>query len=208
VSERRSPRQIASGARRLIRVGGLRAVAGGVVADTVYRRLALFERPLPGASARPGRQGLDFRFLDAGDLPAYGALCSGERDLAARRLSDGSRCLGTWLEGELVSVRWVASGRSTIAHLGSPLPLRPGEVHSFDSYTSPAHRRQGISSASQEHLFQVLAEEGYERIIRAILPENRPAVRDPLRSGYRRTGTIGYIRLGPWRRPFLRRREL
>jgi Methyltransferase domain len=40
---------------------------------------------------------------------------------------------------------------------------------------------------------------------RAALPENRAVVRAYRNAGWRRVGTVGHVRIGPWRRDFVRR---
>lgn len=212
------PESIAPGATRwtaraalkraveLLREDGTRALVTGILGELGYRRLLLYESEL-GAAPPPAQSvpGVEFGWLDDSLLAEYEKLRPRGSGHAAARFRAGDRCFGTWLEGELVAVRWVALGEAHIEYLDLRLPLGPEEVYRYDSFTSPKHRRRGLSSASQARLSEKLREEGIERIVRAVLPENRAAVAEAAKTGFRRVGRAGYLRLGPWRREFLRR---
>ncbi len=47
-----------------------------------------------------------------------------------------------------------------------------------------------------------LGQAGFERMLSAALPENRPGVRAMRKAGYRRIGVMGYAGWGRWRRQF------
>ena len=190
----------------MLREEGARALAAKALGETVYRRLLLFTReldaPLPRVSQTPG---LSVGWLSLDELDAYDRLRSDRGQQALDRLAAGHRCFGTWLDGRLVAARWLASGSPLIEYLDLPLLLADGEIYHYDTFTDPGVRRRGISLSSQAHLFPTLRAEGYRRSIRALLPENRAALRDAARAGYVREGRIGFLRLGPWRRSFVRR---
>jgi ribosomal protein S18 acetylase RimI-like enzyme len=192
-----------SRAREVVRTEGPRALVFRALAETLYRRLILFEQELDGIVSANVGQGLSFSWLDESALPAYAKLRPGSAEGAADRLRAGHRCFGTWLEGELVGARWVATESPRIEYLDLVLPLEDGEVYHYDSFTSPSRRRRGVSVASQAELATTLAAEGRTCIVRAVLPENRAAVRDAEKAGYRRRGRIGYVRVGRWRRELL-----
>jgi GNAT superfamily N-acetyltransferase len=193
---------------RVLREEGGRTLVAKVLGETVYRRLALVERDLR-AELPPPRDvpGLSCGWLDASGLDAYEALRPGEREQAAKRFAAGQRCFGTWLGDRLAAVRWVGTGAPLVEYLGIRLPLAPGDVYHYDTFTDPTLRRRGISAATQERLFEVLRGEGYERAVRAILPENHAAVRDAAATGFEPCGKIGFVRVGPWRHEFVRRRR-
>jgi RimJ/RimL family protein N-acetyltransferase len=100
----------------------------------------------------------------------------------------------------------MATGSATVEYLALTLPLEDGDVYHYDSFTSPAHRRRGLSVVSQARVSEALRREGRRRVVRAVLPENRAAIRDAEKAGFRRAGTIGFVRVGPWRREFRRLR--
>lgn len=192
---------------RVLREEGGRTLVAKVLGETVYRRLALVERDLR-TELPPPRDvpGLSCGWLDASGLDAYEALRPAGRERAVERFAGGQRCFGTWLGDRLVAVRWVATGAPLVEYLGIRLPLPRGEVYHYDTYTDPAQRRRGISAATQAHLFGVLRGEGFVRAVRAVLPENRAAVRDAASAGFETCGQIGFVRLGSWQHEFVRRR--
>jgi hypothetical protein len=142
------------------------------------------------------------RFLDSADAEAYRALRADDGAELTRRLADGDRCFGAWLDGRLVSVRWFSSGSAWIEYLDLRVPLRPDELYMYDLYTAPDLRGRSVSRASAAGWQEVLAAEGVRRLVGSVLPENRPVLRATEKAGWRVVGRIGYVRLGPWRREF------
>jgi hypothetical protein len=180
----------------------VRALVARAAGETVYRRLALVERDVREPLDVPVSAALTFGYLDERGLDAYEELRPGRSHDAADRLAAGERCFATWLDGQLVAVRWLATGTPHVEYLDLPLELADGDAYHYDTFTGAAVRRRGISAASQARLFETLRDEGFERSIRAVLPENRAAVADAVRAGYRPLGRIGYVKLGRWRRAF------
>ena len=189
-------------AAEVSRTEGVRSLVARAAGETVYRRLVLVERDLGEPLDADVPVELAYGYLDGSGLDAYEALRPGEGPRAEQRLADGHRCFAAWSGGRLVAVRWLATGAPRIEYLDLPLRLADGEIYHYDTFTDPSVRRRGISVASQARLFETLRHEGFRRSIRALLPENRAALRDAARAGYRKRGRIGYVKLGPWRRPF------
>lgn len=195
-------------ARDVMREEGPRALALRAAGELGYRRLLLFERETAGEpSGATSELALTFGFLLPAQLDAFELLQPGERARAEQRLARGSRCFATWLEDELVSVRWLAAGTPRIEYLDADLPLEPGELYHHDSFTSPAHRRRSISTVSQDRLSDALRAEAVARLIRAVLPENRAAMRDVARANFREAGRIASFGRGRMRRVVIRRRS-
>ena len=179
--------------------------------ETVYRRLVLYERDLgePASGRATPAEAVRYGFLSADQLDEYAVLRPGRRAHAAARLAAGDRCFATWLDGRLAAVRWLATGSPHVEYLDLRVPLAADEIYHYDTFTAPAVRRRGVSAASQDALASVLREEGYRWVVRAVLPENRAAIADAARAGYVACGRIGYVRIGTWRRGFVRwRRDL
>ena len=213
-----SSKSIAPGAKRwtwsaaiarsgeVLRTEGIRSLVARAAGEIAYRRLVLLERDvtIPSSDERPPADA-SFGFLEPADLDVYERLRPGGRAQAERRFADGARCFGTWLGEELVACRWIASGSPYIEYLDTALPLRAGEVYHYDSYTASEHRRRGLSTVSQKRLAEQLRREGVERIIRAVLPENRAALGDAAKSGFVVSGRIAVIGRRPLRRVLVQR---
>jgi L-amino acid N-acyltransferase YncA len=191
---------------QLLRAGAARELVSGVLGETFYRRLAVYELDLR-VQPRDAGAALDARFLGPEELHVYEELRPDGADRAQRRLAAGHRCFVAWVDGKLATARWVATAAAHVDYLGLELELAPGEVYSYDSFTAERFRGRGLSTASQARLADVLREEGFGRVLRAVLPENRAGVRDAIAAGFRPRGRIGYVRVGPWRRELGRPRR-
>jgi RimJ/RimL family protein N-acetyltransferase len=189
-------------AAAIARTEGVRPLAMRVLGDTVYRRLRLVELPLqPPSPAAPAPAELSFGFLAPEELADYEAL-HGERVTARERLAAGERCFVARHEGRLVSTRWLAFGSARIDYLDRRLELGDRDVYLSETYTDPAVRGRGYSSAAGAAYARLLAAEGYARVVAAVLPENHQGRRAYEKAGYRPVGTIGWLGVGPLRRPF------
>jgi hypothetical protein len=201
-----TPAAAAARAAEVLRREGVRALVARAAGEIAYRRLFLFERdPAGPASNVDCGAELSFGFVARDQLDAYERLRPGSRPRAEARLNSGSRCFGTWLGGELVAARWLASGSPYIEYLAAELPLGDAEVYTYDSFTGAEHRRQSISTVSQDRLADLLRGEGAERMLRAILPENRAGIRDAAKANFVRRGRIAVLGRGRARRVFIRR---
>jgi hypothetical protein len=193
---------VASRAREVLRDEGARSLWFKVLGETVYRRMLVTELRLPAPPlAQTPRDGLAGRLLTLDDLDAYAAL-HGHADDAAARMRRGERCFGTWSDGRLVSTRWLATGTVRIEPLGRTVALAPGDVYIYGVFTAHEHRGRGVSVVGATVVPSLLAAEGAQRIVGVLEPESRTAVQLNKRSGYEIVGTIGYVRVGPFRRHF------
>jgi Acetyltransferase (GNAT) family len=185
---------------------GLRALWFKALGETFYRRLLLLEAPTESQSEPPpATQSLEFAFLAPSEAGEY---TFGEigPETAAARLRRGDRCFCVRRDGRLVAVRWIAFEEAPVEYLGCRLLLAPGVAYLYDTYTAPAARGGGIFSSTWFMLARQLSTEGFQTILAAVLPENRGARRAMAKLPYRVVGKAGYVRLGPWRRCFLRSR--
>lgn len=185
---------------------GIRGMWFGCLARIGYRRLELVEldlRPPPPLADVPFP--LEFGFLEQSEAADYAALGAGvDAEETRRRLERGERCFVARAGGRIVSGRWLASGQVFVSYLDRRLALEPDEVYVYETYTDPAQRGHAVSAAAGTRLAHLLAEEDARRIVAAALPENTPGRRAYEKAGYHPVGTIGYVKLGPWRRDFLR----
>lgn len=189
----------------VFREQGVRGTWFGALAwARVYRRLELVELPLHRLPPlAPAAATLRFGFLTPAELDALGALDAGPVTAeAGRRLERGDRCFVARDGLEIVSSRWVASGRAHIVYLDRSLDLAAGDAYVYETHTRPERRGEGVSAAAGTRLAHAMADEGYRRLVAAVLRENHRGTRAYQKAGYRRIGRIGYVRLGPWRRDF------
>ncbi|MEP6977772.1 MAG: hypothetical protein ABI948_06930 [Thermoleophilia bacterium] len=193
-------RTIWSRGAELLRRGGARLVWFRILGELGYRRQLVTEQLLPVEAVAP-TPGLEGRFLGADDLDAFGGL-HGNADEARGRFARGERCFGVWLEGRLVSTRWLATGTIRLGYLGREVDLPPEQVYIYEIYTERGHRGRGISGAAGALVPPILSAEGVRRIVGVLEPENRAGIRANEKAGYRIVGRIGYVKLGPWRRDF------
>jgi GNAT superfamily N-acetyltransferase len=191
-----------SRARKVLREAGLRQLWFRTLGELGYRRQLVTELLLPvdGVGVHQPSN-VEARFLEDTDLDAYATLHAAP-DGATERFARGERCFGIWLDGRLVSTRWLATGTAHIGYLTREVALAPGEVYIYETYTEPGHRGRGISGVAGAIVSAALAAEGVRRIVGVLEPENEQGLRANKKAGYRIVGRIGHVKLGPFRREF------
>ena len=108
------------------------------------------------------------------------------------------------MRGESSTRAGVTTSGAWIEYLGGEMPLAPGDVYQFESYTAAPLRGRGIAAARVSAMADQLAREGHRRLIACVLPENAAAFRPLEKAGYRAVGRISALGGGPWRRLRLR----
>lgn len=79
----------------------------------------------------------------------------------AERTAREDVCVVAYKHGALAHVRWAALKSHRPCELeGQRVHLQPDEAWTFDAYTLPAFRRQGISSEAKIFLMKYLAQQG------------------------------------------------
>jgi hypothetical protein len=190
--------------------GGPRAIVMRALGRTVYRRVEWMERPLqPVLPPIHALVTVSHGFLDGADAAEIAGLRppTGDNGIAGR-FARGDRCFGTRHDGRLVSLTWISMDVARIEYLGLAYVLPPGTAFQYERWTDPRLRGRRIAPASGSRLCRELASEGYALLVGCVLRENEAAMANALRAGFRSTGTIGWVRVGPLRRPFRRRRAV
>lgn len=180
----------------VLRERGLKGAWFGVVGELGYRRLELL-------AAKPSEEGAPVARLGEEDLGAYAALRGpAAAGVASRRFAAGDVCVGVWEGDELLGVNWLAGGEPWAEYLGTRVPLWPDEIYAFDLFVAPRVRGRGIGSALVR---AVVAEAGPgRRVVVGVMPENAGALR-LFRRGFEPAGRLRVVRLGPFRRAWIRR---
>jgi GNAT superfamily N-acetyltransferase len=171
-----------------------------------YRRLVLQERPLDHAvpDSTPVLP-MRIELLKESEVDDYLALRpDATRARVVARLQAGHLCFVARHEGRVISTCWATARRAWIEFLACEIDLTAGDAYLFDAFTAPRHRGQGVAPAVCLHQLRYLQQAGYRRAIRATTVENRLALRVHAKSGFRPTGTLGRLKIGPWQRFFRR----
>jgi hypothetical protein len=121
-----------------------------------------------------------------------------------RRLHAGHRCFTVRHRGRLVHTGWATTGRVWIEYLRRHWDLAADEAYVYELFTAPSYRnlRVGVARAAEET--RVLRGEGYRRAYAVIWPEDGTAGRHAANGNFRPVGVIGYMKLGRWRRDFMK----
>ena len=172
-----------------------------------FRRVVIMEcwldGPLPDVSPR-----VTVRIgpITIDDLPALMRFRPEVDDVAVRRrLEQGARCFAAWHEGRIVHAGWATTRQARVEFLDCELPLEPGDVFQFDSYTAPAFRGLDVAGARVAWMARFYREAGARRLLAVVWSRNTRAFRPLEKAGYRRGGWIRAVRIGSWRRVIYRR---
>jgi ribosomal protein S18 acetylase RimI-like enzyme len=124
------------------------------------------------------------------------------RGECGRRLAAGQWCMAAWRGAEIVSAVWGVGRRGWIEYLELAVDLAPADVYVYDLYTVPELRQGLIASALTVTHIRYLQDQGYRRVLATLGRFNRAGAYLQARDGARPIGWIGYVGVGPWRRPF------
>ena len=193
-------------AREVLRNEGPRSLWFKMVGETTYRRLLLMEKRIrtPARSVH-NQAALDCRLLTAEDVDEYVEFRTDtNRDTILNRLEDGDICFLVRDSGVLIHCCWTAMGRTRIDYLECSIQLAPDAVYVYEVFTSPQYRGRAFSSARSFQMERYFLERGFRRLLAAIGPENRPALRSSEKAKYAVAGKIAYLGAGGWKRHFCR----
>jgi len=189
--------------------GGVRNLWFSALGRVVYRRLLVLERRLDEhATAPPEREaGAGVRVVELDDAHAYRRLRP-EQPLGefVRRRAAGALCFAALDGDRVVGATWAQRGGGWCAYLEREIRLADDEVYLFDTLVDPRHRGARIAPAIALAQVGALRRRGVVRLVATVLPENRASLRARARSGFRLCGRIGWVGVGPLRRPFFLRR--
>jgi GNAT superfamily N-acetyltransferase len=201
-----TPAAAARRAREVVREQGPKALWFKLLGETVYRRLIVYEfrldRPIPPA---PVRAEIEFVFLGPDEVADYLRLLpKADPETVSARLRQGHRCLVARADGKIVHVRWSSTTSVLVDVLGCVFTLAPGTELGYGTFTDPHYRRYGLARAVRVEMLHRLRDEGLERSLAIVEPENTPAVILNETFGVRRIGLIGRLGTGSARHCFCR----
>jgi hypothetical protein len=196
-------------AMRVLRDEGLRNFWFKLIGELGYRRMLVvayrLEEPIPEFVPRLAVRN---DLLGKSEVDAYLAFRpESDRAELINRLDSGQLCFVAWHEGQIVSACWTAAQATRIPFLDCDCELADGDAYLYDKFTSEAYRGQRLAHAVRMHQLRYLRNAGYRRAIGAVVPENRRAMLENRRGGFRPLGLIGRIKIGPWQRHFRRQWE-
>ena len=178
-----------------------------MLGEILYRRLILAERslgePLPPFS--PVRDAI-VEMLSWKDVSEYMKFRpDSNREEIERRLRMGQHCFAVFLGNKIVHAAWVTPGRAFVPYLGIHMEPCPGEFYLYDIYTLPEFRGLNLYFYREREMEKELRRRGCRRVIAFVYPENKPALKAMKKSGYRISGKMGFLKLGPFRHDFFSR---
>ena len=139
---------------------------------------------------------LEYRTLEESDATSYLKLRPDQTQaMYEHRLGIGNQCYSAWHQGVLVDVCWAAAGSVFVDYLNRELVLNPGDIYSFDSFTSPDYRGRGVYMARNSWQARANQDQGFRRSVALVPYENYAAWVILSRSGLKHAGTFHYIRL-------------
>jgi GNAT superfamily N-acetyltransferase len=130
-----------------------------------------------------GLEGYDVKFLGLEDMMEMAQIPYRpfRYEELRSRLEDGNLCLGARRDGHLVAFTWCNFTRCKSQ--GYSFPLNDDEAYSFDAYTAPELRGQGLAPALRYRLYEELARKGRTKLYSMSDRFNAPALRFKLKLG-------------------------
>ena len=179
-----------------------RLLVGRILAAAGYRRLVLYGRTLADTPAsQPAGIPLAFGFVGSEEVDDLVRL---RPELAAELATpeaQDSRCFVARHEARIVSMRWISTTRAHSDFLGLSFPLAESTAFNWGTWTDPSVRGLGVAAATGAALHDTLRDEGFERVLRAVWPENAAGIRNVRREGFSEIERWSGLRLGPIRLP-------
>ena len=157
-----------------------------------------------GSPSFTARDDVRWALLREPDLPALLAISPSLTEADVRRLwAEGQECLTAWIDDRLLFYRWDTCGPAYLPYLARTFLPRSGDQLVSHVFTHPAFRSRGLLSASRAYVEARVRELGATNEVALVAWWNAP----PLHVAHGKydfavVGTVGYWRLGWWRRSF------
>ncbi len=115
-----------------------------------------------------------------------------------------SRCYAGWVDGRIVSYGWVSAVATPIGEIDSTIQPGPGEAYIWDCVTAVPYRGRGLYRRLLIFILRDLTRDQVQRVWIATVEENGPGRQGAQRAGFQPVLRIRYLRLGAWRRRWVR----
>jgi len=171
---------------------------GARVLTTVYRRMLFLTYPLDehDIPLYTARVEATYRVLDPGDVDEYLKFRpEAPRKEIMARITSGHRCFASFVDGRMVDGCWMATNYAYVPYMHRYLPLAPRDIYSYDSFTLPEYRAQGIYMARNSFTARSNRDEGFARSVSLVAFENYGTWLILTRSGLKTKGMYAYVRL-------------
>jgi len=144
-------------------------------------------------------------WLSPDDAVRYAAFYQelSEEDICGR-LSAGDRCFLGEMDGCIVHSFWAATSNARMDFLNLVLPLKPGELYLYQSFTPPELRGRGFATATLASALEMVRTEGVRRVLCCIQLDRAMGYPPFLRTGFVPSALLSSVWLGPWRWVFHR----
>jgi GNAT superfamily N-acetyltransferase len=167
----------------------------------VYRELGFYVCTAP--QPRDARIALDFSVMRLDELEEYCSLRPNwDKSHAQERLRRGGKCILARHGGAIAGFGWAMENGDWSEFLSRDIPPHPDEVYIADTYTQPAFRAKGVSTALIARCCRTYFDAGKRRAVASILPYNIASIRSFQKAGFQLAWRSGYVGLGKRRQPF------
>jgi GNAT superfamily N-acetyltransferase len=193
---------------RVLREEGLRAFLLRLLDWAgIYRRLELVSHPLelirdirPTVPVTTGQ-------LESSAVSEYIAFRPDQdAEEIKHRFDRGDLCFVARHEDRIVSACWLMLNRAYAEYLDREFEVGMNLVFPHDGFTLPEYRRQKVIHHLGEHIARYLKENGFAGVVMALHPSNTAALQGAATGRFKTVGSVGFVKIGPWRRDFVRLR--
>jgi SAM-dependent methyltransferase/GNAT superfamily N-acetyltransferase len=190
----------------IFRTLGIRGLWFKVLGETVYRRVAVFEKKLSADLPRSVvPEHMEIRLLQAPEIDEFVKFRTfNDRATVVDRLANGQICVVVKHRNEFIHCTWITGGWVRIDYQDCDIELANGVAYVYESYTSPAWRRRGVATMRSPALSHYCLEYGYKLRIAVVGIENLAAFGATEKTGNIVAGELAYFGAGPFKKHYLR----
>jgi len=116
------------------------------------------------------------------------------------RVRRGDECFLSLAGERVAAFRWACARQARLGNLDLVLPLRSDEVCAYEVFTAPAFRGKGVRDPVRHAFVESYRQRGFRALVNYRTPGRKPWAR----SHQHRVAIIRTLRLGPFRRFWVR----